>query len=301
MKKVKILVVTGFFLIGFLARAQEYAFRVLANKGANEVKSGDTWQPVKTGAQLKKGDELKISENASVGLVHVSGKPLEVKQAGNYKVDLLAEKVGTGSSVLNKYTDFILSSNSAEAKKNRLSATGAVHRGLEDIKVFLPENQFADIYNSTVIINWQASKGGAPYIVVLKNMFDDELMKIETPETSVQVDLSDPKFNSEPSILVEVKSKADCKSKSEQHLIKRLSPSHYEAVKVELNKTASDLSEETAFNKYLLAGFYEENKLFIDAITCYEQSIKMDPENPTYKEAYEEFLLRNKLKIAIAK
>jgi len=42
--------------------------------------------------------------------------------------------------------------------------------------------------------------------------------------------------------------------------------------------------------------FYEENKLFIDAITCYEQAIKMDPENPTYKDAYEEFLLRNKLK-----
>src|SRR5437867_10309521 len=120
MKKFRVFAVIGFLTIPLLTRAQEYTFRVLANKGANEVKSGDTWQPVKTGAQLKKGDELKISENASIGLVHVSGKPLEVKQAGNYKVDLLAEKVGTGSSVLNKYTDFILSSNSAEAKKNRL-------------------------------------------------------------------------------------------------------------------------------------------------------------------------------------
>jgi hypothetical protein len=303
MKKGQILAVSGLLFISFLAGAQdEYAFRVLANKGANEVKSGDTWHPLKTGAQLKAGDELKISENASVGLVSKFGKPLEVKEAKIHKVaDLLTKIKASNQSVLNKYTDFILSSNSAEAKKNRLSATGAVHRGLEDIKVFLPENQFADIFNSTVIINWQATKGGAPYIVVLKNMFDDELMKIETPETSVQVDLSDPKFNSEPSILVEVRSKADGKSKSEQHLIKKLSPSHYEAVKVELNKTAADLSEETAFNKYLLAGFYEENKLFIDAITCYEQAIKMDPENPTYKEAYEEFLLRNKLKIAVPK
>lgn len=298
MKKVKIIAILGFFLITFLASAQEYTFRVLANKGANEVKSGSSWQPVKTGAQLKKGDELKISENASVGLVHVTGKPLEVKQAGSYKVDDLSAKIGNGSSVLNKYTDFILSSNSAEAKKNRLSATGAVHRGLEDIKVFLPENQYAEIFNNIAVINWESSKGGAPYIVSVKNMFDEELSKIETPENSAQIDLSDPKFANETAVLVEVKSKGDGKSKSEQHLIKKLAPARYDAVKKQLSEEAADLSEETAFNKYLLASVYEEKKLFIDAITCYEQAIKMDPGNPTYKEGYDEFLLRNKLKPA---
>ncbi|HCW09316.1 MAG TPA: hypothetical protein DGG95_18325 [Cytophagales bacterium] len=298
MKKGSILFV-GLILVSFLTQAQDYAFRVLANKGANQVKSGDTWQPLKTGAKLKIGDELKISENASVGLVHNTGKPMEVKEPKVYKVADLADKVGKGgASVLNKYTDFILSSNSAEAKKQRLSATGAVHRGLEDIKVFLPENQYGEAYNSTVIINWEAAKGGSPYIVTFKNMFDDELLKIETPETNVQVDLNDPKLANQPAVLVEVKSKADNKSKSEQHLIKRPSKERAETIKLEISKSAADLQEETAFNKYLMAGFYEENKLFIDAITCYEQAIKMDPENPTYKEAYEEFLLRNKLKIA---
>ncbi len=296
MKKLKIIVVVGLFSIPFLGRAQDYTFRVLANKGANEVKSGDAWQPIKTGAQLKKGDELKISENASVGLVHVTGKPLEVKQAGSYKVDDLAAKVGNGSSVLNKYTDFILSSNSAEAKKNRLSATGAVHRGLEDIKVFLPENQYSEIFNNIAMINWESSKGGGPYIVSIKNMFDEELYKVETPENSVQIDLSDAKFANETAVLVEVKSKMDGNSKSEQHLIKKLAPARYELVKKQLNNETADLKEETAFNKYLLASVYEEKKLFIDAITCYEQAIKLDPGNPTYKEGYDEFLLRNKLK-----
>jgi len=296
MKQVKILAIVGLLSIAFLTDAQEYTFRVLANKGANEVKSGDSWQPVKTGAQLKKGDELKISENASVGLVHVTGKPLEVKQAGSYKIDDLAAKVGGGSSVFNKYTDFILSSNSAEAKKNRLSATGAVHRGLEDIKVFLPENQNAEIYNNIAIINWESTKGAAPYIVSIKNMFDEELAKIETPENVTQIDLSDPKFANETAVLVEVKSKADGNNKSVQHLIKKLSPARYDVVKKQLNEETVDLKEETAFNKYLLASVYEEKKLFIDAITCYEQAIKMDQGNPTYKEGYDEFLLRNKLK-----
>jgi len=298
MKNVKILAVIGFLSFAFLARAQDYTFRVLANKGANEVKSGDSWQPIKTGAQLKKGDELKISENASVGLVHVTGKPLEVKQAGSYKVDDLAAKVGNGSSVLNKYTDFILSSNSAEAKKNRLSATGAVHRGIEDIKVYLPENQYAEIFNNIAVINWESAKGGAPFIVSVKNMFDEELAKIETPENVTQIDLNDAKFANETAVLVEVKSKTDGKSKSEQHLIKKLSPGRYDVVKKQLGEETADLKEETAFNKYLLASIYEEKKLFIDAITCYEQAIKMDPGNPTYKDGYDEFLLRNKLKSA---
>lgn len=296
MKKGRILSLIGFFLLSVVAYGQDYAFKVLANKGTSEVKSGDTWQAVKTGASLKPGDELRVSENSYLGLVHASGKPMELKQAGNFKVNDLAAKVGGGSSVLNKYTDFILSSNSAEAKKNRLSATGAVHRGLEDIKVYLPENQFSGIYNNLAIINWEASKSGGPYIITLKNMFDDELMKSETPETVLQIDLNDPKFANESAILVEVKSKADAKSKSEQHLIKKLSASEAERIKKSLSEINGDVQEATALNKLILAGFYEQNKLYIDAITAYEEAIKMAPDVPDYKDAYEEFLLRNKLK-----
>jgi hypothetical protein len=62
--------------------AQEYAFKVLVNKGQNEIKAGNNWKPIKVGASLNSVDELKISQNGYVGLVHVSGKPLEVKSAG---------------------------------------------------------------------------------------------------------------------------------------------------------------------------------------------------------------------------
>jgi tetratricopeptide (TPR) repeat protein len=300
MKNGKNLMLIGAFLISAVAFGQDYTFKVLANKGANEVKSGDTWQAVKTGSSLKSGDELKVSENAYLGLVHSSGKPVELKTAGNYKVADLAGKVGGGTTVLNKYTDFILSSNSAEAKKNRLSATGAVHRGLEDIKVYLPENQNSGIYNNIAIINWESAKSTSPFVVTLKNMFDDELMKIETAEATVQIDLNDSKFANESAILVEVKSKADPKSKSEQHLIKKLSAADREKVKKSMSaEIPLEVTQtESPLNKLLLASFYEQNKLYIDAITSYEQAIKMAPDVPTYSENYEEFLLRNKLKTA---
>jgi hypothetical protein len=284
-------------MLSSLAFGQDYAFKVLANKGSNEVKSGDTWVPVKTGVSLKSEDELKIADNAYLGLVHASGKPVELKQSGSYKVKDLADKVSGGTSVLNKYTDFILSSNSAEAKKNRLSATGAVHRGdVFAIQVMLPENQYSGIYNNSAIISWEGTKVPGPYVVTFRNMFDDELAKVETPETELQVDLTDSKFSKENAILIEVKSKADPKQASKQHLIKRLAPAEQESVKGSLKVIVDQLGEQTALNKLLLAGFYEENKLFIDAITAYEEAIKLAPDVPSYKEAYEEFLIRQGIK-----
>ena len=299
MKTGKLTLIFGFLLITSLAFGQDYAFKVLANKGTNEVKSGDTWTPLKTGASLRKGDELKLSNNGYVGLVHATGKPMEVKQAGAVTVEQLEKQVGVGgTSVISKYTDFILSSNSAEAKKNRLSATGAVHRAVEDtpIKLMLPENQHSGIYNNVAVISWDGSKVDGPYVVVIKNMFEDQLAKAETPETSLQIDLSDPRFANASAILVEVSSKSDPKLLSKQHMIKKLAPIEQDKVKTSLNEIIGQVSEQTALNKLILAGFYEENNLFIDAIAAYEDAIKLAPDVSDYKDAYEEFLLRHGLK-----
>jgi hypothetical protein len=298
MKTYKLSLFFAFIIINSAVFAQDYAFKVLANKGTNEVKSGDSWQPLRTGASLKSTDEIKLGDNSYIGLVHSSGRPKELKAAGSYKVSVLNSEIKGGASVLNKYTDFILSSNSAEAKKNRLSATGAVHRDVDGaaIKLLLPENQHSGIYNTTAVINWEGSKVAGPYIVTLRNMFDDELAKLETPETAIQIDLTDPKFAAENAILIEVSSKADPKQASKQHLIKKLTPAEQETVKISLGEIMGEVSEQTALNKFILAGFYEAHNLFIDAIAAYEEAIKLDPETPAYKEAYEEFLLRHGLK-----
>jgi len=83
--------------------AQDYVFKVLANKGGNTVKVADhstDWQPIRTGATLNSNDELRISQNSYIGLVHASGKTVELKNEGNYFVRDLAAKLGnTRSSV----------------------------------------------------------------------------------------------------------------------------------------------------------------------------------------------------------
>lgn len=294
--KRKLYVVVLVLLVTQMGYSQDYAFKVLANKGGNEYKTGDTWQPLKTGASLSLNDEIRLVANGYLGLVHAKGKPMELKAAGNYKVSDLSAKVGESPTVLQKYTDFILSSNSAEAKKNKLNATGAVHRGdpsASALQLLLPENQYSGIFNNKVIISWDGSSAQiqGPYVLTFRNMFEDVIQTIETPETSYELDLSSPKFVSQNAVLVEVQSK-DGKEVSKQRLIKKLSSLEQQNIKKSYDLISNDVNEATALNKFILAGFYEENKLFIDAITAYKEAIQLAPEVPEYKEAFDEFLLR---------
>jgi hypothetical protein len=279
---------------------QEYTFKVLVNKGKNEVKSGESWHPVKTGSSLKSSDELRVTENSYVGLIHVSGKPLEVKSAGKYKVADLAGKIKGGSTVLNKYTDFILSANTE--KKNNLSATGAVHRGVDDIKINLPKPEFSVVFNNKVMFNWETDKVAGPYTVIFSSMFGDELKKIETASNTVTIDLSEPSFSNEDNIQIKIFSKGESARQSpDDYGLKRLSKADVNRIKSALNEIKADVPEETALNKLIMAGFYEKNNLLVDAITAYQEAIKLAPDVTAYKDAFEDFLIRNAIKDAPVK
>lgn len=285
------------FVLASNSYAQDYTFKVLVNKGNTEVKAGSLWEAVKVGASLKSTDEIKVPDNAYLGLVHKNGKPLEVKKAGKYKISELESQVGTGASVLNKYTDFILSANTQ--KKNNLTATGAVHRG-DEIFLYLPQaSQTQIIFNDVVIISWDAQKLPAPAVVTFNSMFDDELTKMEVKENQVKINLSDKVFANEDNILVSVTSTAvDGKNVSEKHTLKRISKADKERIAKQLAEIQPQTQEQTALNQLVLAGFYEQNNLLIDAGTAYLEAIRLAPEVPDFKEAYENFLLRHALKKA---
>jgi hypothetical protein len=297
-RKIVVYVMLTFCFYGY-TYGQQSIFKVFANKGQIELKSGESRAPLKTGSNLKDEDVIIIGENGYVALVHsASGTPKEIKTAGNYSVKDLAADIKPGSSLVTKYTEFILSSNSPEAKKNRLSATGAVHRGLEDIHVFLPEQPHTKILNNMAVVRWESKSGhSGPYIVKLNNMFGDELSAMETTEHQINIDLTDPKLAGEPDVLLKIMIKGDSRSASRDFIIHKLKDqTKITELKKELKEF--ELDEESAFNKIILAGFFEQQKLIIDAIGAYEDAIRMAPEVASYKEAYEEFLIRNRLKEA---
>ena len=271
--------------------AQAYTFKVLVSKGKTEIKSATDWQSIKVGTALKATDEVRIAENAYLGLIHENGKPLEMREAGSFKVSELVSRIGAGSSVLNKYTDFILSSD--QSKKNRLSATGAVHRAIKDvIIVYLAGTDRAEVYGDKLAVQWSSEEVNGPYEVVFTTLLDDELAKFETTSNQLIVSMNEGNLKDEYEMMVKVVSKGNRGKGSKDYIIKRMRPKEREKYSKIMNELKDAIASETALSKYYMAGIYEENFLLNDALTAYQEAIKLAPDVTLYQDAYKEFLTR---------
>jgi hypothetical protein len=273
--------------------AQTYAFKVLVSKGKTEVKSGQSWASIKVGANLNASDEVKVSENSYLGLMHASGKPLEVKEAGNYSLADLASKLSKGSTVLNKYTDFILSSD--QDKRNKLAATGAVHRDLPGpVNVFLPKT--SDHFGEMVSISW-SPVGSAQVDVIVMDLGEEELARYKVPDgqSSVMVNINDELLKSTSPLMFKVISKGG--NESTNYTIKRLTGTRKAEIEAAWSELSVSFTEKNALERYVAAGFFEEKLLITDALTSYKEAVDLAPEVEMYKEAYDQFLQRVGFKI----
>jgi hypothetical protein len=135
-------------------------------------------------------------------------------------------------------------------------------------------------------------------------MFDDTLKQVVTSENFITVDLQDSEFGNEENIIVTVHNKADTNAtikRSDSHSFKRMAKTEKEKVSSQLNELMNVLSEETALNKFILAGFFEQHKLLVDANTVYQQAIRLAGDNQTYKDEYNHFLFRAGIRSVPAK
>lgn len=296
--KLRLIFVLAFLSVNQLLFAQTYAFKVLVSKGKTEVKNDNNWQSIKVGSSLKPTDEVKIGENAYLGLIHASGKPLEVREAKTFKVAELVSKMTPGTSVINKYTDFILSSE--QQKKNRLSATGAVHRGpvvpKDVILAFLPESDLSKVYGDQVTIAWSTENVKGPYQVIFSNLMEEDIARIDAPESFVTIALNDEKFKREPQVMVRIVAKDKPGSGSKNYIIKRFQKDDREKIDSLMAQLDPSMDRSSALTQYVLAGFYEENLLLVDALTAYHEAYMKAPDVELYKSAYEEFLKRMEFK-----
>jgi hypothetical protein len=194
---------------------------------------------------------------------------------------------------LNKYTDFILSNNTE--KKNNLAATGAVHRGFGEIKMHLPSSSY--VFGDTITLVWENDKSAPPpYLVTFTTLFGEELYKIETSANTVSVNLSDTKFSRENDIIVNVISQTQKKG-SERHTLRKFGRADKERINSSFIEIANQTEAQTALNNIIKAAFFEQNQLLADAVTAYRKAIDLEPDVITYQESYNDFLIRNSLKV----
>jgi len=287
--------------------AQTYTFRVLANKGENKLKKANTGQTLalKTGATLDAGDALIAQEGAYIGLMHKSGKTIEVRKGGTISVAELEKKVTTGStSVASRYAAFVnekMNEEETGSYKRNMNATGAISRGTSGSIVLMLDGESPEFLGNEAVIRWHpivdANNKVMPnvtYTVKIKNIFDVVIFSTNTDKTSVVMDFrKEGLANDEGLYIIEV-SKSDDPEYSSAPIGLRKKQDAGEIV-ADFKNLQSEIGEDSPLTKLILASFFEEKGLLLDALTKYEEAIKMAPEITDFQELYKNFLITNGL------
>lgn len=306
----KVVSITLTLLLVFTAEmvyGQGYTFRVLANKGQNTVKRAGATAAValKTGATLNAGDELIASQGAYIGLMHKSGKTLEVRTPGSQKVSDLEKKINTSSaSVASRYSKFLAAKMNEKENTNyrsRLNATGAVSRALAgdaSIKVLLPNE--VKVIGDNAIVGWESPEGieSNEYVVTVKNIFDEEIYKEEVAGNSINLDFTNPELkNDEGLYILTVKTKENLEVTSGAIGIKKLKGEDAAQYQEGIGALQAEVSEDGPLGKIIYASFYEENGLILDALTKMQEAIDLSPDVQDFEELRKDILERNGIKI----
>lgn len=286
--------------IGVAFGQQAFTFKVLANKGQNQVKKADGELAVlKTGALLYADEELVTSSDAYIGLMHKSGKTTELRSQGTHKVSELASQINTEkTSAASRYAQFIAAKMN-ESDKNSLSSrtntTGAVTRALDDasIEVLLPSS--VDVFSEEAVVRWRVPKDteeGTQFIVTIKNIFDEEIFTQETDKT--HIDLNFEEMENESGLyILSVVQKDNAEIASGDYGIKKVNASDKPDIAANLDALTEEVAEDSPLSKVVLATFFEENALLLDALTMYEEAVQLSPEVESFRDLYEDFLVKN--------
>lgn len=289
--------------ISFAASAQSEVFKVLASRGKNTLADGS---PIVAGKKLQATDVVKVGENGYLGLIHNSGKTLEVKESGTYKVaDLTSKVTAKSSSISQKYTSYVLNEMTkteggdihANYQKN-MKVTGSVERAISTASITLCLPKSFSIIEPSNTISWAKNPKASGYVVEFQNMFEDVIFTKETADTSITFDIASIRMPKDNVIRVMVKAIAINPSddlKSEFYAIKLLQESKNVELFQEKSILEKEYKEESALNYLMKATFFAQNNLFVDAKKCYESAIRLEPSVNEYKIAYMNFLAKNSL------
>ncbi|MBC7487658.1 MAG: hypothetical protein H7282_12975 [Cytophagaceae bacterium] len=303
-------IIFGILFLGLLfqAKAQTALFNVLASKGAVKyVSAGSTEEKTMIiGKKLFPQDKIVVGENSYLGLAHSGGKTIEIKRAGHYEVSSLsAEVANQNASVSKKYVDFLageINNNGQDMSKNKykyMAVTGSVERGTDDIVLYATPGVAALVTNGPVTFKWDLNADVKVYVVKLTNIFDEVLYTTELTTNSIAIDLSKYNFgkDNEKNLFIQVLSKEfPAKVKSEKVNLKALDSKAEADVAKQVQELKAEQKEETALNKYVLANFYAEKGLTINAVEQFEAAIAMEPEVEDFKASYGEYLVATDIK-----
>ncbi|GAB4130586.1 MAG: hypothetical protein OHK0045_14660 [Raineya sp.] len=278
-------------------------FKVLSSQGNNTFKNSQ--KRIWAGSTLKVSDAINIASGGYLGLMHIkTGKTIELKKSGSYLMSSFVPKRG-GNSLVAKYGNFVgeemIKAEKQDINKNHrkyMAVTGAVTReraigGNASQSIILLAKSEETIFNPQTTIHWLAQEGSGKtkYYVLVSNMENEQVAWYETDQTNISIDFSNLKRARDggANFIVSI---LDTQSPNRKGIlnITWLNKNEYKKIQDEIG----DFTPQNALDYMVLAKFFEEKKLNLDALACYQKVLALQ-NSENYKTAYMEFLVRNQM------
>ncbi len=278
------------------ALAQDYAFKVIVNKGSNQFRSRANmkWQAVSAGSTFQKNDELKTVENAYLGLIHSSGRTLEFRKKGIFNVlDLEASLQKRKKGLPSRYTDFVI-------EKILITETDTGNdiqsRGENEIQLLIPK--LFEVFNSEFVLAWKPPDGmeDSNYLIQIMDWFGEPVFQVSTDDTRTIIDLNRSEFRGQDQdLVIIVYLEASPDIKSAEYALTAISDERKANLNIELNSYSAGFDDESPMDQILLAAFFETNDLIVDATYYYHKAMDLALEVEDIRNLYLNFLRRNNL------
>jgi len=277
-------------LIGVAAMAQG-AFKVLSAKGENVMQKGSEYVPLGPGTQLPENSKIMLGENGVVELTNASKQTVTLNKPGIYTMnDLAGDFKADNSSLTQRYLAYVFKEMTGGEISSNLAITGSVERSLNDevIRIYSPESTYIMSQNTTFM--WESEKPTDTYKVVIKNLFDEEVISITVNGNSADLDLSKIEFEEDAIYKFSVVDPYDPANKSGELILRIPSSEEVSIMKKDLTEIEKYGDNNSAIYHMVLAKYCKVNGLYVDAVSHYEKAIELAPESEMFKKEYNGFL-----------
>jgi len=291
---IKLFIFAMAFFLSPLAQAQgSFVFKVLGVSGTVKKHNASGDVAMAPGTKLN-GDESIIVENGYCGMLHSSGKAIEVKKPGTYLVSDLVKtiKVTTGKSgkVSERYVNYVMGQlTKAEEEdinanhRKYMQETGSVERTVEP-PIKLIALKVNEVLPKAYTLNWNSKLTNVEYLLEVSNLFNETIFTAKTKETSAAVDFAPLFAKHGKNLLVTVKILGRPELKSSDYNFKMAG---------DISAPGLGLAEEKTPVSCMVNGIIcEENNLLLDALAYYKDAYTQENSVTGYKEAYDNLLFR---------
>jgi hypothetical protein len=293
-RKSLVAMLLALFVLPTLAFAQaDEIFKIIACKG--KITLERTKKPVAVGSGLNSADQLRMEGPVYLGLVHKSGKALELRKEGIVPVKDLLGGLPAKSNGMDKLVGFVVQSvKGAEEGKNIKSASVEMSLNVNKLRLISPRT--TKTIDDEMTFTWNGTTDGSKtptYLFTITDASQNVRFKREMTENQVTVNLKSLGLEKDRCYYWSVMQVGANAPTVESYCIYMVNDAEMASLNGQL-KTLRDEqnTQPTALDKLMLASFYEQNGLTYRAMSAYKDAATIGGDVEIFSDSYREFLRR---------